>query len=156
MTTKQLERIATELDKLISEHRVVRTEMQSEHMTCVARVDMPEYGIHQGETFHLVACGSHPGYAYIVRWDSDWNKHACTCQRYQFRHQCDDAALVNAICKERYHQQRWDESDTQVHIEDSIASGEMDWSDPFAGMSEQQRREAYRAMYPDDYSYYAA
>lgn len=43
--------------------------------------------------------------------------------------------------------------DVEQHVQDSIESGE--FVDPFAGMTKAQQREAYRAMYPDDYGYYA-
>jgi len=44
-------------------------------------------------------------------------------------------------------------ADLQQHVEDSIASGE--FVDPFAGLTKDQRRAAYRAMYPDDFYFVA-
>jgi hypothetical protein len=41
------------------------------------------------------------------------------------------------------------ESHVESHVEDSIRSGE--FVDPFVGMSEQERRQAYRAAFPNDF-----
>lgn len=154
------ERKAAELVTLLSEHRLVKVDMQQEHVTCTARVDMPEYGIKRGEMFHLVACGSHPGYAYIVTWDTAWNKHACSCQGYAARHFCKHADLVNEVCKAKYHQRKsvparqfesWGESDTVAHVEDSIASGELDAIDAeraaWRAMTKEERRAVYSATF---------
>lgn len=159
-----VERKDVELSKLLNEHRLIKVDIQQEHVTCTARVDMPEYGIKRGEMFHLVACGSYPGYAYIVTWDAAWNKHACSCKSYQFRHACQDADLVNEVCKAKYHQRKsvparqfedWGESDTAAHVEDSIASGELDAIDAeraaWAKMTPEQRRVAYSEQF--DLSY---
>lgn len=103
MTTA--ERKQNELAQLIAERRVVRAEMQAQHATVTARVDMPEYGIKAGETFHLVM-SSFEGYAYIVKWDQVWTKHACGCKGYEWKHYCKHTDNVNAVCKSRFHQQR--------------------------------------------------
>lgn len=132
MTTKQLERKASELESLITDHRVVRVEhFQGEHLTCTANVDMPEYGIRKGETFHLYA-SSFDGWFYIVRWDSVWTRHACSCRGYEMRHHCRHADAVKTICTSKYHQSQpvaarsfEDWGDMDAHVEDSIRSGEL-------------------------------
>ena len=57
------------------------------------------------------------------------------------------ASVASTILGEQFAQ------DLPAHVEDSIESGE--FVNPFAGMTKAQRREAYRAMYPDDF-YFAA
>lgn len=166
MTTKQLERKASELESLISAHRVVRCDMQSEHIRCVARVDLPEYGVRAGETFHLVQ-SSYEGYAYVVTENAEFGYIECPCKAYEFHRQCKHTKLVGAANAARYFRQHElteaaaiapailgeFAQDLEQHVTDSIESGE--FVDPFAGMTKAQQREAYRAMYPDDF-YFAA
>lgn len=59
------------------------------------------------------------------------------------------AAFEQVCVKVAAIEKTWCADDEQAHIEDSIRSGE--FTDPFVGMSEQKRREAYRNMYPNDF-----
>lgn len=48
---------------------------------------------------------------------------------------------------------RLPDGELAAHVADSIRSGE--FVNPFAGMSKEQQREAYRALYPDDFGFAA-
>lgn len=156
MTTA--ERKANELATLIAEHRVVRVSMQAEHATVTARVAMPEYGIAAGETYHLVAASSYKGYAYIVRWDSAWTRHACSCVGCEMRHTCKHTVLVNEICIERSHkpapltpEQYDDMSDLIDETPEQHAAYRAQLVEQESGNVDifKQEREAWRAMSPE-------
>lgn len=133
MTTT--ERRTNELANLLSEHRVVRVEMQAEHAVCVAREDLPAYGIKAGETFHLYA-SSYAGYAYIVR--EGVGGRECSCIGFSFKHTCKHCNAVNSIEVARYYARKGEaagtlvlepimrEDDVLAHVEDSIRSGEFE------------------------------
>lgn len=150
MTTKQLERHISEQENLLTAHRIVKVDMQSEHATCIARVDMPEYGIRAGETFHLVAASSHPGYAYIIRKGAEGRE--CSCTGFAFRHSCKHAKAVNCIEVAHYYARKeagtlvlepvWREDDAVAHVEDSIRSGEFEYASCY-GCGARVRHEGY-------------
>jgi hypothetical protein len=128
MTT--IERKANELASLLADHRIVKVEMQSEHVVCVARVDLPEYGVVAGGTFHLFA-SSYTGYAYLVTNDG------CTCPSYEFKHgTCKHSTAASQFTAARYFAHKAEagrlvlepimrEDDVVAHVEDSIRSGEL-------------------------------
>lgn len=110
----QQERRSNELAQLIAQHRVVRVSMQAEHAVCVARVDMPEFGIVKGEMFHLFA-SSYQGYAYIVA-------DGCGCKRYEFRRDCKHCQSASKINVARYRARQtnklsWAEQQRQARAE---------------------------------------
>lgn len=93
------ERTANTLAELISAHRVVHVEMQQEHAVCIARVDMPEYGIKAGETFELVKAGSFAGYAYIIVYGPAGRVCSCPAKVQNCKH----VKLASEIAVVRYY-----------------------------------------------------
>ncbi|MGH2478087.1 MAG: hypothetical protein ACRDHW_00310 [Ktedonobacteraceae bacterium] len=138
------ERKINELAALISAHRIVKVTMQAEHAVCIAHVDMPEYGICAGDTFHLFT-SSYAGYAYIVTNDG------CGCKSYEHRHGCKHNQEASKINASRYFahksSQKWDESDTAAHALDDLTAERR----AFLALPLEQRQQILREQYPDDY-----
>lgn len=111
-TRKGAKRQFRELAELVVDHKVIRVSMQADHATCIAREDMPEYGIAAGETFHLFMSGysdiNGNSYAYI------YNANGCACGAYQHLHNCKHVPLANAAIVARYNARKGEQAGTLV------------------------------------------
>lgn len=85
---------------MVNSHRLVKVQMQAEHATCIARVDLPEYGIKAGEQFELVQ-SSYVGWAYIITTDEQHNR-ICTCNGFMWRRDCKHVKLCSKQAAARY------------------------------------------------------
>lgn len=155
MTT--IERRKLDLADLIATHRLVRVTMQQAVCACTARVAMPDYGIAAGERFFLAASDTHEGYAYLVR--EEGLGRTCTCRNFQFRRTCADCQAVNlrTIGRSEDTKNQQDATLMAAQAQERLPRTAADrWADedydPFAGMSQSERRAAYRTMYPDDFA----
>lgn len=126
-----IERRQNELAQLISARRVVRIEHISAPVICIARKDIPEYDISEGESFTLYP-SSDEGYAYIAR-DGDEGRE-CGCRHFEFKRECKHTCAENKRIASLYFAIKEIESnelpemvasgDVETHIEDSIENSE--------------------------------
>lgn len=158
MTPAAIARKASELENLIAEHRIVRCDMQQEHVTCIARVDMPEYGIEAGETFHLYAAASFPGYAYIVKEAPEGRQ--CSCPAHK---PCKHLKAINVLMVARYYARKAAahtmvlepaperrEDDVVVHVADDARTGKFPTRKdmPLNGAGMKMERSPFGALVP--------
>lgn len=72
--------------------KVLHTEQELIH--CIAKTDMPEYGLKKDEQFDLVRSSANDGTYYIVVTLPLIGRH-CGCKGYQFRQSCRHTKTVN-------------------------------------------------------------
>ncbi len=77
---------------------VTITHTQQRYIRCVARVDMPEYGITVGEVFYCSRSSKNNGEYYITRFDVSLHTWLCSCAAVWH---CKHIKGVSAACKAR-------------------------------------------------------
>jgi hypothetical protein len=77
--------------------KVEYTEAQT--IRIVAKVDMPEYGLTEGQCFYAVRSSKNDGTYYLVTWNFDRMKWDCRCPSYK---PCRHEKAVNLDCHKEH------------------------------------------------------
>lgn len=121
-----------------------------------------------GEHVDMYASKEYRGYGYKVTCGDAG--YECGCEQFENRHDgCIHTKDASARAKARYAEAKRaaelataeqvaplivgpeSASDMSAHVDDSLSGQADGFVDPFAGMTKEQQREAYRALYPDDF-----